>query len=167
MAETSSDSNYSYLNARLRGMKSELFTGDELGRMLQTGNEDGIIRILEKSDYGIDMAESLTLYSGLRAIEEAISRNLFRTNRKMLSLATGHCRELVEILLVRWDIYNIKTILRGIFWESGSERILENIFPAGRLERPLLKELARQSEIKGFLCRCPNNHAAGRIHHGC
>ena len=113
MGETSSHSNYSYLNARLRGMKSELFTGDELGKMLQTGDEDGIIRVLEKSDYGVAMAESLTLYSGLQAIEEAISRNLFRTYGKVLSLATGHCRELLEILLGRWDIYNIKTILRG------------------------------------------------------
>ncbi len=151
MGETSSNSNYSYLNARLRGMKSDLFTGDDLERMLHTGSEDGVSRVLENSDYGVDMAESFTLYSGPRAIEEAISRNLIRTYMKMLSLATGHCRELLEILLGRWDIYNIKTILRGIFCEAGPEKIFENIFPAGRLERPLLKELAQQPEVKAFV----------------
>lgn len=150
MSGKPSDSNYAYLNARLRGMKSHLFKADALERMLLTGSADSIIRILEDSDYGVDMAESLTIYSRSRAIEEAISRNLVRSYGKMLSFATGQTRDLLEILLGRWDIYNIKTILRGIHSGSGPARILENVVPAGRLEGPSLEELANQPEVKAL-----------------
>ncbi len=145
-----SGSDYSYLNARVRGMKSRLFKEAVLESMLHRESEDSVTRILEDSDYGVDMAEGLTRYSGVRAIEEAISCNLIRSYRKMLSFATDQVRDLLEILLGRWDIYNIKTILRGIRSESKPDKILANVVPAGRLEWPSLEELAKQSEVKAL-----------------
>ncbi|MCP3678473.1 MAG: hypothetical protein GY721_13075, partial [Deltaproteobacteria bacterium] len=111
---------------------------------------DSVIRILEDSDYGVDMAESLARHSRSQAVEEAISRNLVRSYRKMLSFATGPARDLLDTLLGKWDIYNIKTILRGIHSGSGPNRILENIVPAGRLEGASLEELANQPEVKAL-----------------
>jgi V/A-type H+/Na+-transporting ATPase subunit C len=151
MGEKAFDSNYAYLNARIKGMKSSLLTVADLERTLHMGNEDAVIRLLEDSDYGMEITESLTRFSGMRAIEEALSRNLIGSYRKILSCATGQSRHLLEILLGRWDIYNIKTILRGIHRAAASDTILENVIPSGRLDGPALQELANQATIKAVV----------------
>ncbi|MBD3306122.1 hypothetical protein GF339_07025 [candidate division KSB3 bacterium] len=144
-------SNYGYLNARLRSMKSELLPVGEVERMLHAGSVASLIRLLEDSPYGVAMTQSLTRFSGLRAIEEALGRNLMASYRKLLSVATGQARHLIELLLGRWDLYNIKTILRGIQAAAEPETLLEQVVPAGRLDVPALQELARRSDINAVL----------------
>ena len=53
-------------------------------------------------------------------------------------------------MLGRWDVYNIKTILRGRHINRTSEDIMPLLIATGVLSESLLKELCLQEDIKGI-----------------
>jgi V/A-type H+-transporting ATPase subunit C len=57
----------------------------------------------------------------------------------------------IKILLGRWDIQNIKTILRGKNIHVTSAEILECLVPAGELDDITLTELIKQPDVKAVI----------------
>jgi V/A-type H+-transporting ATPase subunit C len=57
----------------------------------------------------------------------------------------------IVILLGRWDVQNIKTILRGKNIHIPSAEILECLIPAGELDDTTLIELIKQPDVKSII----------------
>jgi V/A-type H+-transporting ATPase subunit C len=56
-----------------------------------------------------------------------------------------------EFLLRRWDVMNLRTIMRGIHGEMRKEEIEESLVEGGELDFPFLKALADAEGMDGFL----------------
>src|SRR5438552_19037106 len=50
---------------------------------------------------------------------------------------------------MRWDLVNIRVILRAKHAGRHNDEILANLIPAGRLNEPALKEVAGPSDVTG------------------
>ena len=139
---------YSYINARIRGMKGRLFKASEYEELFIMHDLSSVILFLSNSTYSrfILGAEK----AGINEIEEALRRDLSDTLRKIYNIAEGDIKRLLEILLGRWDVYNIKTILRGRHINRTSEDIMPLLIATGALSESLLKELCLQEDIKGI-----------------
>ncbi|HYM00302.1 MAG TPA: V-type ATPase subunit [Blastocatellia bacterium] len=137
-------SGYDYGNARLRAMKSRLFTRRTYDEIAALPSVDALISWLARSTYSAEAEAALARYSGLRAVHEACRLRLANVMRSVLSFFSGDAARLVGILLAPWDLYNLKTIMRG--QESGlpADEIVELLVPAGQLDDATLKTLARQ-----------------------
>ncbi|HVP96446.1 V-type ATPase subunit [Methanoregula sp.] len=143
---------WGYINARMRGMKSRLLDHRTLDTLILQPDLGSLMSELEKTTYRDDLIEAKGRYTGMPCIEYALRQNFVRTFRKILSFAKKEEAEVyIRIFLHRWDVQNIKTILRGKNIHVTSEEILGCLVPAGELDETTLTELVRQQDTKAVI----------------
>lgn len=143
---------YEYIGARIRGMKSRLLERKALEALGAKMDISSVIDELENTPYRQDLEDASVQYTGLACVEEALRRNLSKTFRLIFSFVKGEDAEtLINIFLNKWDIQNIKTILRGINIQEMSEEIAESLAPAGALNDATLAEMIKQPDVKAII----------------
>jgi V/A-type H+/Na+-transporting ATPase subunit C len=142
---------FPYINARVRAMHSRLLRPARLEEFLGLPALDAFIQALGNTPYGQHVQEALTRHDGVRAIDEALARNFYQATTKVLGFADGKPRELIEVVLLRWDLTNLHAILRGKHGERTGEETLANLIPAGSLSEVALRELAGQADVRGVI----------------
>lgn len=146
------DVDYGYANARIRGMKSRLLDRRTMDELARKPDVDSLIVELEKTPYKEDIADASTRYAGIYCVEYALRRNYTRTFRKITDIVRGKPAEVyIRIFLHRWDIQNVKTILRGKSFHIPQEEIFECLVPAGDLDDVTLGEMIRQPDVKAVI----------------
>jgi V/A-type H+/Na+-transporting ATPase subunit C len=144
---------YGYINARIRGMKSRLLSPRALDDLILKPDLESLIADLENSPYREDIIEAKGRSSGILCVETALRQNFIRTFRKIqdFSRDEAEAARYIVIFLHRWDVQNIKTILRGKNIHATAEEILDCLVPAGELDEVTLKELLKQPDVKAVI----------------
>jgi V/A-type H+/Na+-transporting ATPase subunit C len=143
---------WGYINARMRGMKSRLLDKRALDNLVLQPDLESLIAELEKTPYKPDIIDAKVQYSGVLCIEYALRKNFTRTFRKILRFVREkEAERYITLFLHRWDIQNIKTILRGKNIHITSEEILDCLVPAGELDEATLIELVRQPDVRAVI----------------
>ena len=106
---------YGYLNARVRARRSQLLPEGFFREALSL-NFSQLVKILGESVYGPDLTGN-----SVSDIDRAVSLHLSRTVTDLPRLVSGEAREAVRLLLLRADLANVRTILRGkgLGWSAG------------------------------------------------
>lgn len=138
---------FPYINARIRAMKSRLLDAGRMEELLAVPTLDVFIQALNNTPYGHDLQASLARYAALQAVDIALARNFYNTTTKVLSFADPKPRALIEVVLMRWDLINLRLILRGKHSGVHQDDIASNLIPAGSLGEAALRELASQPDI--------------------
>ncbi len=139
---------YGYANARIRAMKSRLFTHLYYEKLMGMENLQDITTDMGKTEYGKDLDQAMIKYGGIKGFDEALRMNIMKTFQTILKMVDGQAYKLVKILLSRWDIINLKTILRGKNIGASSEDIISSLVPAGELDEMVLYELVKQVDVR-------------------
>jgi V/A-type H+/Na+-transporting ATPase subunit C len=143
---------YDYLNARIRSMRGRFFTPQALDGLAGKADLEGVIAELERSPYRAELERARLRFTGIQAVEEALRKEMAASFRRLLSLARGDEPEkYLALLLARWDIQNLKTILRGKAMHIPPTEVLECLVPAGDLDEAALAELLKQPDVKGVI----------------
>ena len=143
---------YAYINARIRAMKSRLLDTSFLEQLINKPDLDSLIAELEKTTYREELEKAGVLFSGITRIEVAIRKDLVKTFRTILKFISGEEAErFLTIILHRWDVQNIKTIIRGKKIQESPSEILECLIPAGELDEAALTELVKQPDVKAVI----------------
>jgi V/A-type H+/Na+-transporting ATPase subunit C len=143
---------YDYANARIKGMKSRLIDDAFLESLIVKPDLDAIVADLQRTSYQEELEKAGTQYSGIMAIDVALRREFTSNFRKILHFMRGDAAEkYITILLNRWDVQNIKTIIRGKNIHAAPQEILECLVPAGDLDEVVLTELMKQPDIRGVI----------------
>lgn len=130
-------------------MQGRLLTQEQYDTLLAQQTHKGLLDQLEASPYSAALAwfaetPGTLAPSDLTArFDEALRRDLATTLSKLRRLASDRVRELMDALLLRWDAYNLKTLLRGKRATAPLEETLAATFPVGTLDDITLAELAR------------------------
>lgn len=128
-------------------MRSRLLTPAQTDDLIALSTMAALHQALAATPYAGDLQEALVRYEGVRAVDDALARNLRRTTRSILAFADGPPQQLITILLLRWDLANLRAILRGKHAGWPAETIMEAVMPAGTLSEVVLKEMAGYPEI--------------------
>lgn len=131
-----------YVSARVRGMKSRLMPSVEIDALLQAPDADTMTQQMLASAYEDDLAESLTRYQGMDAIEDAVTRNLVHTFQKLQRMAGGDYGRLIEIFVGRWDLAAVKALLRNRHHGLDPQTGESSLFPSPTMPAALMNELA-------------------------
>jgi V/A-type H+/Na+-transporting ATPase subunit C len=143
---------YDYINARIKGMKSRLLDPPVFESLLLKPDVDSIIAELENTPYKEEIERATIQYSGIKCIEVALRNDFTKAFRKIFGfMKGGESETYITILLSRWDIQNIKTILRGKNIHIPSSEIIECLVPAGQLDETTLIELIKQPDVKAVI----------------
>lgn len=141
---SSQSSNYPYAVTRVRAMKVKLIPKDSYPRLLNMSLDEIILSISE-SDYRSDIEELSRMYKGANLIEHALNRNMATSFQKVLRITEGDPHDLVQEYLKKYDIWNIKTILRGKLHNISPADIREALISGGSLRYTLLSSLSEKS----------------------
>jgi V/A-type H+-transporting ATPase subunit C len=143
---------YDYINARIKGMKSRLLAPPVFESLIHKPDIDSIIAELENTPYKEEIERATLQYSGIKCIEVALRNDFTKAFRKIFGfMKGGESETYIKILLSRWDIQNIKTILRGKNLHIPSSEIIECLVPAGQLDETTLVELIKQPDVKAVI----------------
>lgn len=142
---------WGYVNARIKGMKSSLLSKDKIEDILKQSGLRGVISLLQDTAYGPFIQEAQKKYTvGISEVEIvcwALKNNMSATVQKLRILMGERSAGLLNFLLERWDVYNIKTILRGRHAGISPAEISQNLFPIGMLSEDLLEKMCQDNEI--------------------
>lgn len=138
---------YAYITGRVRAMKTKLIPHEMYQRMLGMDIPE-ITRYLEETQYKEEIDLMAKDHSGAELVEYATFANLAKTYRKLLDVSIDEPQFLILEYLRRWDIWNIKTILRGKFYGASEEEIMKYLVPAGELDMEFLEGLAKKERVE-------------------
>ena len=138
-----------YINARVRGMYGNLLGPERLRALILLPDLDAMIAELQKTPYREELETSCVWKSSIVCIENALRRHLAKTYSKILRMfEDDDAARYVRIFLNRWDVHNLKTILRGKNVHSTPDEIREALVPAGTLDEATLVELLQQNDVR-------------------
>ncbi|MFQ6071751.1 MAG: ATP synthase A1 subunit C, partial [Methanosarcinales archaeon] len=146
---------YAYITARVRSMKRKLIPKETYPKLLQMDIPE-IIRFIEESEYRQDVDELARSFSGIDLLEHALNRNLAMTYRKLIDISQEEAKFLITEYLRYWDIWNIKTILRGKYYGASEEEILDSVVSAGELRYRDLTSLVKIESIEEIIAELSN-----------
>ncbi|MDD1769876.1 MAG: ATP synthase A1 subunit C [Methanomassiliicoccales archaeon] len=142
--------NYAYACARVRAKKSLLLTKDAYPKLLMMDlNEIG--RFMGETQYKTEISELALRYEGVDLIELSTSKNLARVYTGILGFTKGELRDMIAAYLARWDVWNVKTVVRGKYYGASVDEIREDLVPAGRLREEDLNSLLALGSIPEVL----------------
>jgi V/A-type H+-transporting ATPase subunit C len=145
-----------------------MLTRNDLVGLLTIDGINRLLGALADTVYGSDVEAALLRYTDLRCLDEAIRTHLARNLRMLPIIYEDSERHRLELLLHRWDLRNLRTILRGRVRLEGSGQIVRLLVPAGTVDEPALTELASQPSLRSTIelmmaWNLPSPATAGRL----
>ena len=140
-----------YANARLRGMRSHLLPVEFYERLIDAPDVAQMVKDLMDTPYTEDLEANVVHGFTAAVIDEALKDNMVRAYRKVLSFVHPEARRLLSTLLGKWDVFNIKTILRGAHNHVSFDEIKTSFFPAGYMGADELEALAKIDDVRAII----------------
>lgn len=134
-------SEYDYGNARLRAMKSRLLSPEQFLHLAETENIDLLLSDLSNTPYQRSAEVAIVRAFGFERITRLLQHHLVETAAKIRRFYTGTSAELISVLLTRYDIHNLKAILRGLSQHVPPAQIMAALLPIGDLKHSNLTQL--------------------------
>jgi len=139
--------NYEYVTARVRSRRSVLFDEDDYRKLVRMGPGE-IARFMEETEYETEMNALGSRYSGVDLIEYALNRNLAKHFEDLLRWADGELYDYIARYLRKFDAWNVKTVVRGLYSGAEPEEVEDDLIRAGELNEDLLGRLVETDSIE-------------------
>ena len=150
MSKARGESNAGYVNARLRTRRAKLFAEDDYRKLIRMGTGE-IARYMEEQEYEAEMNVLGSRHSGGDLIEYALNRNLARHFSDILRWAEGRLYDQIAAYLRKFDAWNIKTAMRGVYSGESTEEIQTDYIRAGEFSNALLDQLAAAESVQAIV----------------
>jgi V/A-type H+-transporting ATPase subunit C len=144
---TERSSNVEYVATRARSRKAVLYGDDEYRKLVRMGTNE-IARFMEESEYEGAVNELGSRHAGVDLIEYALNRNMARNFDDLLRWAEGPLYAQIASYLRKFDAWNVKTVLRGVYSGTDRDAIETDLIRAGEFEDRLLEELVASSSVQ-------------------
>ncbi|HUK56229.1 MAG TPA: V-type ATPase subunit [Nitrospiria bacterium] len=144
-------SDFNCLAARLGAMRSRLLTRRAYEELIVLPDFPAILAALLNGPYGPAIEAAGEAEADPVKIEEGLRRDFSATLTKLLRMSGDEPRVWVEMLLAYWDLYNLKTILRGKQILLPPEEIVRSLIPTATYDEPALRELAKQPSLRAVV----------------
>ncbi|GEM45863.1 V-type ATPase subunit [Deinococcus cellulosilyticus] len=141
---------YGYINARIKMMRGALLEDRHLDEAVGAATYSEYLRVLSETSIREDLGDATAQGAGLNELDAALSQNLFRVVRKVQGLASGQAKKEIDVLIARWDLLNIKTLVRGVITGRSSQDILAGLIPAGTIKWGVLQAAANSTDLAGL-----------------
>jgi len=144
---SSDASNYEYVNARVKSRRSTLFSEDEYRKLVRMGPGE-ISRFMEESEYEAEINALGSRHSGVDLIEYALHANLAKHFDDLLQWADGRLYDLIARYLRKFDGWNAKTVIRGVYSDADRDLVEADLIRAGEFDERFLERLLDATSVE-------------------
>ncbi len=138
--------NYPYVTARVKAKRALLLPKETYDRLLVMEIPE-IARFLGEREYKTEMVTLGGRVSGVDLIEDAVTRNLAKVYNQIYEFSEGSLRAMVGRYLDRYDLENIKAIVRSKAYAASKEEVLDDLVPAGSFGQDFLEKLVDMASL--------------------
>ncbi|MBW6454762.1 MAG: V-type ATPase subunit [Trueperaceae bacterium] len=138
---------FGYVNARVRGLRSRLLPEGFLGEQVDAEGFAALSNALAQSPYARELEEARGEHGPLAAVDAALARSFVRVTRLLLDASKGAAHELIALLLRRYDLANLKAIVRGLHAGRAADETTVAVLPAGSLNASVLRAMAGAEDV--------------------
>ena len=104
-------SDYGYINAKLRSRISSILTQDFKNALISAENIEAAVQVLSSFGYN-RAAEQWNSTGDIQSIEFELFKNHINNYRQVMKGTEGHLRNFINVLTIKPEIENIKSVLR-------------------------------------------------------
>lgn len=112
---------YPYTYARVSAMKSKLLNRNDYDKF-QKMTVGEIIKFLSENEYKKEIEKFGVIKEGLDLMETILLENTSNTYKKLKRISHPEIKSLLDVHLIRNDVYNFKTILRASLVNNGANK---------------------------------------------
>lgn len=143
---------YSFINAKIRGMKSRLFDEERYRHLMDTTQLDALVKALIETDYGHELSELGSGEAEITDVVKALDKNLIAAYKTVLKFFTPKKENaFISHLISRLEVENLKIILRGKFKGIGPILINDALIPVNGLSNIDYERLIESRDIEEFV----------------
>jgi V/A-type H+-transporting ATPase subunit C len=139
--------NYEYVTARVRSRRAALFDDDDYRKLVRMGTGE-IARFMEETEYETEMNKLGARHSGVDLIEYALNENLAKHFEDLLRWTDGKLYASVVRYLRKFDAWNVKTVLRGLYSGADKSAVEDDLIRAGEFSERFLQQLVDAGSIE-------------------
>ena len=143
-------SNPEYVVARVRSRRGRLY-GDEEYRKLVRMSPSEMARFMEESGYEEEINALGSRYGGVDLIEYSLNRNLAKQFDSILSWSEGELRDLIARYLRKFDAWNVKTVIRGVYTDADRSVVETDLIRAGEFDDKRIRRLLDADSIDAVI----------------
>lgn len=143
---------FGHLNARLRAWRSGLLNREAYDGLIATDTLEGMMDRLKATPYARDIEVASSRLGGeseSEVLEAGFKGNLQSVLKGLWRYAPTDAEGLLKAILSWWEVYNIKTVLRGGDKGVPPEEVFPLLLPCGHLDEMALKELTMARDVRG------------------
>jgi V/A-type H+-transporting ATPase subunit C len=144
---------YDYGNARLRGMKSRLLPRSQLESLAESGSVPTLVAALTRTPYQAAVDTALARGQGYPAVAWALNLSLQESVGLLSRFYHGRAWQLLLFALRRYDVHNLRSVLRGLSKNADPEAIANTWMPPAELSEANLFNLARTGDLRAAIDR--------------
>ena len=133
-----SENKYLYSVTRIRALETKLLDKTKIERMVEAKSADEIIKILYETEY----ASSISEMKSAEDYETVLSNELSKTYELLREISP--VPELTDLFSLRYDIHNIKTLIKSRYLGEENDGLLSNI---GSIPQKKLKEMVKEEDF--------------------
>ena len=139
-------SDFDYGNTRLRVRAAHWLSAEDYRMLAGSSGIDALLGSLAQRNYADDIERVIGRRSGLTQLDEAVRWHLSTQLSDVVSFYSGAVAARLRDYLVRWDIRNIRTILRSLSQRAAIRPAAEMLVPAGALDAATIEVVAAQRD---------------------
>ena len=142
---------YGYANARVKGMKGLLLNPAFLEELINVRTIDAMVELLQRTHYKEELVKLSLNYSGSALVEIGTAMQFTKIVKKVRILAPKDETAVIDGLLRRWDLLNLKTIINARRSGKKFDSIKPYIFEVGSITKEELEKIASADENEVFM----------------
>ena len=143
---------YGYLNARVRGMSTRLLATEVYPALLDSSDLPSFAaRLSEAPNYRRRIEQERADAGGLmniHSVEAALLGAFADDVQKVRDISAGSPRALVDLYLSRYDLHNVRTLVRGVGRQRAPAEIVTGTVALGSFSSADLNELAASDDLR-------------------
>ncbi|WP_418280541.1 V-type ATP synthase subunit C [Halorubrum sp. DTA98] len=143
-------SNPEYVVARVRARRGALYDDEEYRKLTRMSPSE-IARFMEESTYEAEINALGSRHGGVDLIEYALNRNLAAQFEAILDWSEGELYELIARYLRKFDAWNVKTVIRGVYTGTTQEAIEVDLIRAGEFDDRRIRRLLETDSIEAVI----------------
>ncbi|MBN2372671.1 V-type ATPase subunit [bacterium] len=141
---------FSYINAKIRSLKGRLLTQHDYESLLKISGHKGLADQLRFTAYSKYLEKDVDSYDELIGIYYI---SLFKDYIKLIDSLSGKIKDLVYYFYRRYELENLKIIIRMVCYNRQSEKIKPLLFPLMKYQSFLIDELIDSKDLTDLIQR--------------
>lgn len=136
------ETEYMFLTTRVRSLENNMVNRDRMEMMLESGDTENVVRILQECGYRDISAASM------ESLEQSLAAERLRTFREIAFFVPNP--QVLDVFRMKYDYHNVKVLLKAMLQGIDGTSLLMD---AGRVPLSMIQRGIQQNELKGLPSR--------------